>query len=122
MKTLFPLAAAAGLAMALAAGAVQAQAPSRETATTILCLEANGRSVPPVCTVPASRLDPREFICLCSEGGMRTVAPLCPAGVAPPPESAALQRARREAMKGGTLVGGTFQGKPMCVAPRTPTR
>ena len=120
MKTLFPILAAA-LGLALAAGA-HAQAPSRASPTTILCLEPSGRSVPPLCRVPASRLDPSEFICTCPGGGMRTVAPICPPGVDPPPESAALERARREAVRGGGLVGAAFQGRPMCVAPRSPLR
>lgn len=111
-----------GLAAALACGAAQPQPAGRTPATTILCLEPSGRSVPPVCHVPASRLDPSEFICQCFGGGMRTVTPICPEGVDPPPESAALERARRDAVKSGSLVGATFQGRPICVAPRSPLR
>lgn len=108
-----------GLAAALACGAAQAQPVGENPPrTTILCLEPGGRSIPAICHVPASRLDQSEFICQCFGGGMRTVVPICPDGVDPPPESAALERARRAAMKGGSLVGATFQGRPMCVAPR----
>jgi hypothetical protein len=106
------------LALLLAAGAAHAQGPSRENPTTILCLEPSGRSVPPVCQVPGSRLDSREFICQCFEGGMRTIVPICPQGVEPPPESRALERARRAAVTSGSLVGATFAGRPICVAPR----
>ena len=108
-----------GVAAALACGAAQAQ-PAGQTPprTTILCLEPSGRSIPALCHVPASRLDQSEFICQCFGGGMRTVVPVCPDGVDPPPESAALERARRDGVRKGSLVGATFQGRPICVAPR----
>jgi hypothetical protein len=35
-----------------------------------------------------------------------------------PAESAAYERARRAAVQRGSLVGATYQGKPMCVAAR----
>lgn len=107
------------LAAAFAAGAAQAQ-PVGETppTTTIVCLDVGGQDMPAVCKVPGSRLDPREDICVCPAGGMRTVAPICPKGVRPPPNSAALDRARRPALRSGTLVGLTFDGRPICVAPR----
>ena len=33
-------------------------------------------------------------------------------------DSAAYETARHAAVKNGSLVGATYQGKPMCVAPR----
>jgi hypothetical protein len=68
--------------------------------------------------VPASRLDPREDICTCPLGGERVTSPICPAGVRPPAESAAYEKARHAAVTNGSLVGASFQGKPMCSAPR----
>ncbi|MCR5881162.1 hypothetical protein [Phenylobacterium sp. J367] len=117
MRALIP-----AVAILLAAGAAQAQAPSRDTPTTIVCLEPGGQSVPPTCHVPASRLDQKEFICQCFGTGLRTVVPVCPAGVDPPPETGKLNKARREGAKAGSLVGATYEGRPICVAPRSPLR
>jgi hypothetical protein len=117
--------AIAALAVLAAAGAAQAQSGRPgpvQGATTIQCLEPSGRMVPATCRVPASRVDPREAICQCLNTGLRTVVPVCPAGVEPPPESRALETARREGVKAGSLVGATFDGKPICAAPRMPLR
>jgi len=38
--------------------------------------------------------------------------------VSPPADSAALERARLAAIRHGSIVGATFRGQPMCVAPR----
>jgi hypothetical protein len=118
MKTaILPL----GAALGLCAGMAMAQ-PLNENppTTTILCLDVSGRSLPATCRVPASRLDPREDICICPAGGERVTAPICAAGVRPPAESAAYENARRAAVSHGSLVGATFHGQPMCVAPRNP--
>lgn len=114
MKPWMPIA----FAVVAAAPAALAQ-PVGETppTSTILCLDVSGRSLPPVCKVPPSRLDPTEDICLCHEG-VRVIAPICPPGVKPPAESLALERARRAYLQKGTLMGATFEGRPMCVAPR----
>jgi hypothetical protein len=107
-------------AVALAAGAAQAQpvGPNPPTST-IICLDVGGQSLPAVCDVPAGRLDKRENICTCPRG-MRTEVAICPPGVDAPPESRALERARRDAVRKGSLIGATWQGRPMCVAPRHP--
>ena len=115
MKPWTPLA----LGLALAAGPALAQ-PVNENppTTTIMCIDVGGRSLPARCQVPASRLDQREDICLCDDG-RRVEASICPAGVKEPAEGVALMRARREALAASrTLVGATFNGQPMCVAPR----
>lgn len=110
------------LAVAFAAPAALAQPVNENPPTsTILCIDVSGRALPPVCKVPASRLDPTEDICLCHDG-VRMDAPICPPGVRPPPESLALERARRAYIQKGTLVGATFNGKPMCVAGRLDPR
>lgn len=114
MKPLTPLA----LGLALCAGAAFAQPINENPPTsTVICLDVSGGSLPVRCNVPASRLDPREDICLCHDG-MRVDVSICPAGVRPPPENLALMRARRQAVRAGSLIGATFEGRPMCVAPR----
>ncbi|HEY8572242.1 hypothetical protein [Phenylobacterium sp.] len=115
MKPWTPLA----LGLALTAGAAYAQ-PINENppTTTIQCIDVSGRSIPARCQVPASRIDQREDICLCDDG-QRVEASICPAGVREPAEGVALMRARREALRTNrSLVGATFRGQPMCVAPR----
>lgn len=115
MKPWTPLA----LGLALAAGPALAQ-PINENppTTTIQCIDVSGRSVPARCQVPASRIDQSEYICICDDG-RRVEASVCPAGVREPADSLALMRARREALRAKpTLVGATFNGQPMCVAPR----
>ncbi len=109
---IFPAAAL----LALVAGAAGAQ--SFDGKTTILCLDVSGKNLPATCQVQASRLDPREDICTCPLGGDRVTTPICPKGVQPPAESAAYEKARHAAVSKGSLVGATYQGKPMCVAAR----
>lgn len=114
MKPWTPIA----LGLALCAGAAQAQPVNENPPTsTIICVDVNGRSLPARCNVPGSRLDPREYICLCDEG-QRVAVSICPAGVRAPAEGRALMRARRDAVRAGSLIGATFEGRPMCVAPR----
>jgi hypothetical protein len=105
-------------AFALAAPAT-AQSLGNPPTDTVLCLDVSGRSLPPVCKVPASRLDLREDICICRDG-LRVTAPICPPGVKPPAENVAYEKARRLAARDGSLVGDLYQGQPMCAAPRTP--
>jgi hypothetical protein len=104
-------------AATLVGGAAAAQPGRNDPATTIQCLDPGGRSHPATCRVPGGRLDRGEYICQCSFGQPVTVA-ICPPGVTPPPESRALERARRDAARNGSLLGASFQGRPMCVAPR----
>ncbi|MFL5294802.1 MAG: hypothetical protein ACJ798_00330 [Phenylobacterium sp.] len=104
------------LSFAGAAGA-QSLADNPPKVTT-LCIDVTGRSLPATCRVPGSRLDSREDICLCGPGAQQVTASVCPAGVKPPAESAAFERARRAAIHGSSLVGATFNGQPMCVQAR----
>lgn len=85
---------------------------------TIQCLEVNGRSIPPVCRVPGSRLDPREDLCTCPDGGQRIEVAVCAKGQRQAPEGRALNLVRREAMRDGSLLGDMFAGQPICVTPR----
>jgi len=119
MTRLSVLAALAALTFT-AAGAAQAQDRGRNyltPATTEVCLDVGGGTLPIVCKVPASRLDKREDICSCPQG-MRTTVPVCGPDQAAPGETVALNSARRAAARDGSLVGDLFQGQPMCVAPR----
>jgi hypothetical protein len=110
-----------GLAMALAAGAASAQPISENPPTkTIQCIESGGVLIPAVCNVPASRLDPREYICTCPTGGLRVEVAICGKGQTPPAEGKALDNARAVGIKDGSLLGDTVNGKPICVAPRRP--
>lgn len=101
-------------------GATVLAQPIAETppTKTIQCIEVGGQSVPPVCQVPGSRLDPREILCTCPNGGQRVEVSVCANGQTPPPESRALNVARRTGIRDGSLVGDTLNGKPICVAPR----
>lgn len=106
-------------AAALTAGAATAQPIGENPPTrTIQCIEVSGRSIPPLCQVPASRLDKREDICTCPAGGQRVEVAICAEGERAPPESRALNTARRTAVRDGTLVGDTIDGRRICVAPR----
>ena len=105
--------------IALSAGAATAQPISENPPTkTIQCIEVGGHSIPPVCHVPGSRLDPREYICTCPDGGQRVEVSVCAKGEKPPAESKALNIVRSTAVRDGTLVGDTIDGRRICVAPR----
>ncbi len=110
-----------GCALSLAAGAAAAQSLSDyPPKVRTVCIDVAGRNVPARCQAQASRLDQREDICLCDTGAQMVTAPICPPGVKPPAESAAYEKARRAAINKSSLVGATYQGQPMCVAPRNP--
>lgn len=112
----FALAAAA---FALSTGAALAQAPLTQNppTQTVMCLDVNGQTLPISCNVQASRLDKREDICICHQG-MKVDVPICPPGVRPPAENIAYEKARKAAAKDMSLIGDTYEGKPMCVAGR----
>ena len=113
MKTMIVLAAAA----ALAGGAALAQPPAGAPTTTI-CLDVAGRQLPVTChSMSASRINRAEDICQCFKGGQPVKVDLCPAGVNPPAESAAYERERYALVQHGSLVGQTWRGRPVCVAP-----
>ncbi|CAN7245231.1 hypothetical protein LJR219_001000 [Phenylobacterium sp. LjRoot219] len=106
----------AGAVLALCAGAAYAQPES--AAQTKVCVDVNGALRPADCHGQASRLETREDICLCSGGGRQVAASICPPGVAPPGESLAVAKARNQLLRSqDTLVGATFEGRPLCVPP-----
>jgi hypothetical protein len=103
----------------LAAGAATAQPVGENPPTrTIQCIDVGGDSIPAICHVPGSRLDKREDICVCPAGGQRVEVAICAKGEKAPPESKALNIARRQALRDGSLLGDTFEGRRICVAPR----
>lgn len=108
-----------GLALALTATTAFAQPINENPPTkTIQCIDVGGDMIPPLCDVPASRLDSREYICTCPNGGQRLEVSICAKGQKPPPEGRALNRARREGMRDGSLVGDMIGDRQICVAPR----
>lgn len=102
-----------------AAGAAAAQAPLSENppTQTIICLDVGGQTLPVSCKVPASRLDKREDFCTCRTGTQVDIS-ICPDGVKPPAENLAYEKARKAAVKNGSLIGATYEGRPMCVTGR----
>ena len=105
--------------LALAASGAFAQPINENPPTkTIQCIEVGGQEIPPVCQVPGSRIDPREIICTCPAGGQRVEVAVCAKGEREPPQSRALNRVRRDAARDGSLLGDTFDGRPICVRPR----
>ena len=110
---------ATAAALSFGAGVAYADslADNPPTSTTI-CLDAGGRQAPARCRAQASRLDAREDICICPAATQNVKAPVCGPGVHPPAESAAYERERLKAVSHGSLMGATWQGQPMCVAPR----
>lgn len=106
-------------ALALTAGAAAAQPIGENPPTrTIQCIDVGGQSIPPTCQVPGSRLDKREDICTCPAGGQRVEVAVCAKGERAPPESKALNIARRQGLRDGSLLGDTIEGRRICVAPR----
>jgi hypothetical protein len=101
----------------LGAGAAQAQP---ESATrTMVCVDVNGALLAAECRAQPSRLQSREDICLCPRG-RRVEAEVCPSGVVAAPQSRAADAARRDILRSRpSLVGATFEGRPLCVPARS---
>lgn len=107
------------VAAALALSAAAAHAQPESAAQTRVCVDVNGALRPADCHAQASRLETRQDICLCTGGGRQVEVSICPPGVSPPGESLAVAKARNEALRSrDSLVGATFEGRPLCVAPR----
>ena len=117
MKRLFVV-----FALLALAGAAGAQPTGRvlQPGVTTLCLDVDGSTLTVVCHGSGSRIDLTEDICTCPEGGAMTDAPVCGRGEREPAATVALNRARHDAARDGSLIGDTFEGAPMCVAPRNP--
>jgi len=114
------LLAGAALALPLSlnwAAPASAQLLPKQTAT--VCVDVNGALKSPDCQAKASRLEPKYDVCTCSHG-VRAEASVCPDGVSPPGESAAVQDFRRMYLRNRqTLVGANYKGQWLCVPART---
>lgn len=110
----------AAVVLALGAGAAQAGSGALTPTETTVCLDVAGQSQPATCYVPASRLDLREYICLCLDGGQSVAAPVCGPNERQPGEGIDLMKVRKVAARDGSLIGDRYRGQPMCVAPRRP--
>jgi hypothetical protein len=109
------LSVVAGLVLAATTAAAQPSQPSPPQVAKV-CVDVNGALRSPVCRAPASRLDTREDVCLCA-AGREVLASVCPPGVDAPPESLATARARHDILRRrASLVGATYDGRPLCVA------
>jgi hypothetical protein len=107
-----------GAAAALMSGPALAQSVA-DPGVTSICLDPGGQTRPVTCrSQNASRINQREDICQCLHGGDQVTVPFCPRGVKPPAESAAFEHARRSAVVNGSLVGASYQGRPICVESR----
>lgn len=104
------------LALALGAASPPGQAPVPYVVNpvTTICLDPAGRMLPVRCKTNASRIKYEEYICQCLRGGDHVKIPVCPDGVSPPPESADYELARLAAVRNGSLVGATYEGRPIC--------
>jgi hypothetical protein len=112
------LIAGAAAAVVMAAGAnAQPVHKSEHREEGMVCLYTNGAMAPSTCRVGDSWGD--ADLCTCREG-TRFAAPVCGPNEKPPAESVALNRARRDAMRAGSLYGASFEGRPMCVVVHHP--
>jgi hypothetical protein len=106
-------------ALGLTAGLARADSLSdNPPKSTTICLDSGGHQAAVHCRAQASRIDAREDICICPGATQQVKVSVCEAGVKPPGESAAYMRDRLKAVSHGSVVGATWQGQPMCVAPR----
>ena len=113
--TLFAAVAALSLSAGLAYADSLVDNPPKSTT---IFLDAGGQQKPVHCRAQASRLDAREDICICPAATQTVTAPVCGPGEKPPAESALYERERLKAVSHGSIVGATWQGQRMCVAPR----
>lgn len=107
---------ALALVLASLSGTTVLAQPLAQTlpARTIQCIAPGGQLIPKSCDVADGRLVGRERICTCPSGGVRVEVAACAKGEKPPGESKALNVARRDGARDGTLVGDTVNGKPIC--------
>jgi hypothetical protein len=110
-------------ALALTAGGLGSGLASADTldrSSTSICLDGSGHQKSVQCRgQDASRLNQQQDICICPGATRQVTAPLCPAGVKPPPESMDYVQARLKAITNGSVVGATWHGQPMCVSPHS---
>ena len=109
----------ASLALLAASCADKAAAPHQNLATA--CIDVSGSQEVVQCVRHGwSRFSADEGFCSCPTPAREVQATPCAPGERAPAENAEYRAALRAASRGGSLVGATFHGKPICVAPATP--
>ena len=105
-------------ALALAATAAGAQPMTNRPGIATVCVDVNGELRPPSCRqLQTTRIAPTADSCVCPRGD-QVEASVCPPGVAAPPDSLDVNRARHEVLRHQqSLVGAMWRGRPLCVAP-----
>ncbi len=82
------------------------------------CVDVSGHMEPAFCTLQPPSKNSMGF-CQCPSVAQKIDAPLCLGGEKQPMETAEYRQAVLAAIRGdGSLVGDTYNGKPMCVPPR----
>ena len=106
-------------ALLAAACADKAAAPHQTLATA--CIDVSGSQEVVKCVRHGwSHFSTDEGFCSCPVPSREVKATPCARGESPPPEDAEYRAALRAASQDGSLVGDTYHGKPICVAPATP--
>lgn len=84
------------------------------------CVDVSGGTEPAHCTLPGPDLGGTDIgFCQCPATARRVEAPLCAKGEREPTQTREYREAVKAATAGdSTLVGDTFNGKPMCILPR----
>ncbi len=109
--------AAAIGAMALA-GSAASQDEGKPGGLGWVCLDTGGAARGAVCDRNLNHSSP-DF-CRCPPLTDKVRAEVCDPNEPKPAESAAFERARKDAARDGSLVGDTYEGMRMCVRPTTP--
>jgi hypothetical protein len=119
MKLSILLAAAAAAGLTASAVALDAARAADGPKTQTICLDTGGHQRPATCHGygGGSRLAQQDDVCTCPGAAQIVKAPTCGAGETPPAEGLAFEQARLKAINNGSLVGASYQGKPMCVNP-----
>jgi len=103
------LAAALGL---ISLSGVAIAGASQDERVTYMCLEPSGASRPAVCDRVLNTSG--DDFCRCPPLTTKVRAEFCADGETPPGQSAAFERARREAARDGSLIGDEYDGRRMC--------
>jgi hypothetical protein len=85
------------------------------------CVDVSGQFEPAACDLKGPTVNGSSLgFCTCPATSRRIEASFCAKGSHPPVDNTEYNAAVREAIaKDSSLVGDTFQGKPMCIAPRS---
>jgi hypothetical protein len=86
------------------------------------CIDTGGSMEPAFCTLPGPAVagqPPATGFCRCPATSRLIDAPYCAKGELQPAENSAYRAAVKAATAGdSSLVGDTYNGKPMCILPR----